>query len=97
MDPHNIPYITFEEFKEYPRGGVFKVVTTIHHNYTVASGEELTFVCKKGYGYDDWSIYYGPSSQSAFLILASGTKLQSDERILMIFPCDEETLSRYRK
>jgi hypothetical protein len=89
---------SIEQFKEIPRGEVFRTVTTRHHTMTMVNGEypELTFVCKKGNGHSDWAIYYHYSDKGVEFIKRSGDKVMSKANILSIFPCDEEVLELYR-
>jgi hypothetical protein len=87
-------YTTFEEFKKIPDGRVFRVITTDFHHERIDGA--ITFACKKGYGYNDWRIYYGPASWSVGTILSEGEKLVNEEKIRSLFPCDDEIFSRYR-
>lgn len=60
-------------------------------------GKELQWVAKKGYGYDDWSIYCHWAEHGLQYVLDHGDKVTSRENILKLVPCDEEMLSHYRK
>lgn len=90
--------MTFAEFEKIPEGHIFRVVTTKFHHINHSDGvwPELTFVCKKGMGYDDWAIYCEHSDKTAEWIAENGDKVKSEKEILSIFPCDNNILSKYR-
>jgi hypothetical protein len=90
--------MTLEEFKEIPAGEVFRVVTTKYHTVERIDGEwpTLMFVCKKGHGYDDWTIYFHYPEKGVEWICRSGDKVSSERNIRSIFPCSDDVYSLYR-
>lgn len=87
---------TFEEFKQIPPGQVVRIVITEHEKVQFGKLGSLMFVVKKGYGRDDWCIYYHLEERGLDYIKRQGDKLTSKQAIMDIFPCDEETFNRYR-
>lgn len=90
--------MNLEEFQRIPAGEIFRVVTTKYHTAQFINGvtPDLTFVCKKGHGYDDWAIYYHYAHFDPEVIARNGDKLVSEENIRSIFPCDDEVFNKYR-
>lgn len=90
--------MSFKEFKTIPEGEIFRVVTTKYHTIERVNGKfpVLTFVCKKGMGYDDWAIYCHFPDKGVAWIAQHGDKVITNVNILSLFPCDTETLDHYR-
>lgn len=90
--------MTIEEFREIPAGEIFRVVTTKYHTVVRVKGEwpTLTFVCKKGHGYDDWAIYCHFPERGVDWIATNGDKVTMESNIRAIFPCDDEVYKLYR-
>lgn len=91
--------MTFEEFKAIPKGEIFRVVITKYHTVERINGNwpELMFVCKKGHGWDDWTIYcHYPEKGVEWIAHVGGDKVTSERNIRSIFPCTDEVFERYR-
>lgn len=90
--------MNLQEFKEIPPGEVFRVVTTKYHTVERLNGvwPELTFICKKGHGYDDWAIYCHFPERGVDWIREHGDKVTGERNIRSIFPCSDEVFKLYR-
>lgn len=90
--------MTFEEFQNIPKGEIFRIVTTKYHTVERVNGiyPELTFICKKGFGHDDWAIYCHYPERGIEWISENGDKVVGETNIRSIFPCDDEIYRRYR-
>jgi hypothetical protein len=88
--------ITLQILNEIPKGEVFRVVTTRIQRMHDPMKAELTFVCKKGHGNNDWAIYCHYSYKGVAFIEEQGDKVTSPDIIQSICPCDEDVLSLYR-
>lgn len=90
--------MSLDTFRTIPAGEIFRTVTTKYHTIERVKGEypELTFVCKKGHGYDDWAIYCHFPDKEIEWIAENGNKVMTERNIRAIFPCDDEVYKLYR-
>lgn len=88
--------MTKEMFEAIPHGIVFRTVVT--HIQTVHEPFEATlkFVCKKGDIGIDWAIYCHTKEKPDEWVKAYGDKVQSEENIRSICPCDDDVYKMYR-
>lgn len=89
--------MTFADFKKIPPDTLVRVVITEHEKVEHGKYGKLIFAVKKGGANDDWSIYYHKEEKGLAYVLTNGDKVLWQVAILDIFPCDNETLSHYRK
>jgi len=88
--------ITKELFDTIEYGEVFRITTTKYQRMHEPGKAQLTFICEKGDG-DDWAIYCGHAGNGADWLLKHGDKVQSEDIIRSICPCDDEVFKLYRR
>jgi hypothetical protein len=88
--------LTLAILSSLEEGEVFRIVTTKIQRIYNPMKSELTFVCKKGHGHNDWAIYCHHSYQSLSYIESNGDKVTSEDMIQSICPCDDEAMQHYR-
>ena len=88
--------LTPEILEQIAPGEIFRVVTTKIQRMYEPLKAELTFVCKKGRGANDWAIYCHHSYQPLSFIETNGDKVHSEDIIRSICPCNDEAYKLYR-
>lgn len=88
--------ITVEILNNIEPGEIFRTVTTKVQRMYNPMNAELTFVCKRGHGHNDWAIYCYFSDKDVSYIAKNGNKVASHDIIQSICPCDEEAMKLYR-
>jgi len=88
--------LTTEILNDIKPGEVFRTVTTKIQRMHKPMEAELTFVCKKGHGHNDWAIYCDFPDKDVSSIAKNGNKVASPDIIQSICPCDEEAMKLYR-
>ena len=96
--------VTIEILKSYPDTQIFRrgefnssdfpdLFLPIQIN---ANNNLISWIAKKGSGYDDWAIYYHYSDIPEKLIISNGIKIKSIPIIRKLVPCTPEVLNKYR-
>lgn len=58
--------------------------------------EMLRWIAKRGHGHGDWCIYCHFVGRPIEWIAAHGDKVNEEEHIRKLVPCDDEAFRRYR-
>jgi hypothetical protein len=88
--------ITKAIFDQLNAGEIFRVVTTRIQSFHEPMKVTLTFVCVKGKAGIDWAIYAGNVWDHPNNIAREGDKVNEEENIRGICPCDDEVFQLYR-
>lgn len=86
--------LDFEFFQFIPNTTVFFERVVIEP--ALVENKDIRLIGKKGSGMDDWSMYYGPSSDNPNRIIHYGTKVGDRELVRKLLPCSDEVLNLYR-
>jgi hypothetical protein len=88
--------LTKEIFEQIKPGEMFRIVITRIQRMHEPMKETLKFVCVKGGLGIDWAIYVQRPDWSDGDIADTGDKVQSEDIIRSICPCDDEIYGLYR-
>jgi len=93
--------LTLEELDSFEVGKVFArgiIPNSPEGVYMSDSrvGDSLTWVAKKGFGYNDWCIYCYWSPTTEAYVLKNGEKVVSELNIRKLVPCTDEVFAKYR-
>lgn len=87
-----------KDFDLLPSNAIFAQGETFDNEEGInllGTGKPLRWVAKKG-SINDWAIYAHFSMYSYAYIEACGDKVQQEENILHVVPCEKEVLKLYR-
>jgi len=93
--------LTLEELKAFPPGKVFATGVLPNNEKGIYMtptkyGEDLRWVAKKGWGYDDFAIYCHWAFHDANWIMENGDKITTKDNILKCIEMDDEVFKHYR-
>jgi len=93
--------LTLEELVAFPKGEVFAtgvLPNSPEELYMVDSdlSRNLRWIAKKGFGYDDWSLYCHWDDKDVEWIKKHGDKVTDRQNIQRCVPCEDDVMRHYR-
>lgn len=92
--------LTLQQLKDMPDQTIFAHGETVNgpEGINISNdGRTLRWIAKRGNGYHDWAIYIGIASWDDSLIASNGDKVNNEDNIKKLVPCDDEAYKMYRR